>query len=47
MDHVGRGTPSLILESGEMLPGYMPPTQLAQMLADHQDKASRPAADPE
>lgn len=42
-----RGTPSLILESGEMLPGYVPPTQLAQMLADHKDKASRPAADPE
>ena len=29
-----RGTPSLILESGEMLPGYVPPTQLAQMLAE-------------
>ena len=29
-----RGTPSLILESGEMVPGYVPPTQLAQMLAD-------------
>ncbi len=29
-----RGTPSMILESGEMLPGYVPPTQLAQMLAE-------------
>jgi thiol:disulfide interchange protein DsbC len=29
-----RGTPSLILESGEMVPGYVSPTQLAQMLAD-------------
>lgn len=28
-----RGTPSLILESGEMLPGYVPPTQLAELLA--------------
>ena len=28
-----RGTPSMILESGEMLPGYVPPTQLAEMLA--------------
>ncbi|MFO1371568.1 MAG: DsbC family protein [Candidatus Competibacteraceae bacterium] len=28
-----RGTPSLILESGEMIPGYVPPTQLAEMLA--------------
>lgn len=28
-----RGTPSLILEDGEMLPGYVPPTQLAELLA--------------
>ena len=28
-----QGTPSLILEGGEMIPGYVPPTQLAQLLA--------------
>lgn len=28
-----RGTPSMILENGEMLPGYVPPAQLAQLLA--------------
>jgi thiol:disulfide interchange protein DsbC len=39
-----RGTPSLILESGEMIPGYVPPTQLAQMLAE--TKAPKPAAQP-
>ena len=39
-----RGTPSMILESGEMIPGYVPPTQLAQMLADN--KAPKPAAQP-
>lgn len=39
-----RGTPSLILESGEMIPGYVPPTQLAQMLVEN--KASKPAALP-
>lgn len=27
-----RGTPSIILESGEMVPGYIPAAQLAQML---------------
>ena len=27
-----RGTPSMILENGEMVPGYVPPAQLAQML---------------
>lgn len=37
-----RGTPSLILESGEMLPGYVPPTQLAQMLAESKDKTAKP-----
>ncbi len=41
-----RGTPSLILESGEMLPGYVPPTQLAQMLAEGEDKTPKPAAKP-
>ena len=41
-----RGTPSMILESGEMIPNYVPPTQLAQMLAEHKDKASKPVAQP-
>ncbi len=41
-----RGTPSMILESGEMIPGYVPPTQLAQMLAEHKDKVSKPAVQP-
>jgi len=41
-----RGTPSLILESGEMLPGYVPPTQLAQMLAEGKDKTPKPAMKP-
>ena len=27
-----RGTPSIILENGEMVPGYVPASQLAQML---------------
>ena len=35
-----RGTPSMILEDGEMLPGYVPPTQLAQMLATAKDQAT-------
>lgn len=38
-----RGTPSMILESGEMIPGYVPPTQLAQMLAENKDKAPKSA----
>ena len=41
-----RGTPSMILESGEMLPGYVPPTQLAQMLAEGKDKTLKPATQP-
>lgn len=44
-----RGTPSLILESGEMIPGYVPPTQLAQMLAENklaEAKPSKPATQP-
>ena len=41
-----RGTPSMILESGEMLPGYVPPTQLAQMLAENKDKTAKPGANP-
>lgn len=39
-----RGTPSLILESGEMIPGYVPPAQLAQLLA--QNKTPKPAVQP-
>jgi len=41
-----RGTPSMILESGEMLPGYVPPTQLAQLLAEHTDRKTQSAAKP-
>jgi thiol:disulfide interchange protein DsbC len=29
-----RGTPSIILENGGMLPGYVPPAQLTQILED-------------
>ncbi len=32
-----RGTPSMILEDGEMIPGYVPPTQLAELLARNKD----------
>jgi thiol:disulfide interchange protein DsbC len=39
-----RGTPSLILESGEMIPGYVPPAQLAELLARNKD--ARPAPRP-
>lgn len=28
-----RGTPSIVLDDGEMIPGYVPPAQLAQILA--------------
>ena len=35
-----RGTPSMILEDGEMLPGYVPPTQLAEMLAQTKDQSA-------
>lgn len=31
-----RGTPSLILESGELVPGYVPPSELLKMLEDRQ-----------
>jgi len=27
-----RGTPAIVLENGEMLPGYLPPAQLAAHL---------------
>ncbi len=39
-----RGTPSLILESGEMIPGYVPPAQLAELLAAR--KNPQPPAQP-
>lgn len=41
-----RGTPSMILEDGEMLPGYVPPTQLAELLASGKDKAAKAAGQP-
>jgi thiol:disulfide interchange protein DsbC len=41
-----RGTPSMVLESGEMLPGYVPPTQLAQMLAQGKDKTPKVVGQP-
>ena len=41
-----RGTPSLVLESGEMLPGYVTPSQLAQLLAETKDKPATPAVQP-
>lgn len=41
-----RGTPSMILEDGEMLPGYVPPTQLAQMLAQGKGKNAGAASQP-
>jgi thiol:disulfide interchange protein DsbC len=36
-----RGTPSIILESGEMVPGYLSPTQLAQLLAENKAKTAK------
>ena len=36
-----RGTPSMILEDGSMLPGYVPPTQLAEMLAELKDGSKK------
>ncbi|MCC8987170.1 MAG: DsbC family protein [Candidatus Contendobacter sp.] len=42
-----RGTPSLILENGDMIPGYVPPAQLAQLLAqDRTTKASKTVVTP-
>lgn len=37
-----RGTPSIILENGDMIPGYVSPTQLAQVLAESKDRAAKP-----
>jgi hypothetical protein len=36
----------MILEDGEMLPGYVPPTQLAQMLAKGKGKNAGAANQP-
>jgi thiol:disulfide interchange protein DsbC len=33
-----QGTPAIILASGEMLPGYVPPAMLAQQLRKGQKK---------
>lgn len=41
-----RGTPSMILEDGEMLPGYVPPIQLAEMLAAGKSQATKAASQP-
>ena len=41
-----RGTPSLVLESGEMIPGYVSPTQLVQLLADSKGKPAKPISQP-
>ena len=37
-----RGTPSLILEDGSMIPGYQPPDQLAQVLEGKAAKVAGP-----
>ena len=37
-----RGTPALILEDGELIPGYQPPEQLAQMLDGKAAKVAGP-----
>jgi thiol:disulfide interchange protein DsbC len=41
-----RGTPSIILESGDMIPGYVSPTQLAEMLAEVKSKTAKPLGQP-
>jgi thiol:disulfide interchange protein DsbC len=37
-----RGTPSIVLEDGEMIPGYQPPDQLAQVLDGKAAKTAGP-----
>jgi thiol:disulfide interchange protein DsbC len=37
-----RGTPSIVLEDGEMIPGYQPPDQLAQVLDGKAAKSAGP-----
>lgn len=37
-----RGTPALVLEDGELVPGYQPPDQLAQMLDGKAAKVAGP-----
>ncbi len=41
-----RGTPSMILEDGEMLPGYVPPIQLVEMLAAGKSKVTKATGQP-
>lgn len=41
-----RGTPSMVLESGEILPGYVSPIQLAELLAENKSKAARITGQP-
>ncbi len=36
------GTPALVLESGRVVPGYVPAAEMAAMLAQSQTEASRP-----
>lgn len=35
------GTPALVLESGRVIPGYVPPKQLAAILDDHMQQSKR------
>jgi thiol:disulfide interchange protein DsbC len=39
-----RGTPSIILDDGELIPGYQPPEQLAQLLDGKAAKLAGPAS---
>ncbi|RMG31551.1 MAG: DsbC family protein [Gammaproteobacteria bacterium] len=36
-----RGTPDIVLEDGDILPGYVPPAQLLRVLERHADPAAR------
>ena len=37
-----RGTPAILMPDGEMLPGYLPPTMLAQHLKEGPGAVSHP-----
>jgi thiol:disulfide interchange protein DsbC len=41
-----RGTPTIILDNGELVPGYVPPKQLVQLLAAEHKAARRDGAVP-
>ncbi|PIE83221.1 MAG: disulfide bond formation protein DsbC [Candidatus Contendobacter odensis] len=41
-----RGTPTMILENGIMIPGYVPPTRLAALLAQDSENASNAKNNP-